>query len=77
MNWDPCLDVVAFSKHSVLIPRHFVDSFISCLDIAEILDVICRGLNPIYDCFPCQIFTFGRNLTDGSLQVVMDYQADM
>lgn len=37
---------------------------------------IVRGLSPIYDCFPCQIFTFGRNSSDGSLFVVMDYQVE-
>ena len=39
-----------------------------------ILSFMCRGLSPIYDCFPCQIFTFGRNSSDGSLFVMMDYQ---
>jgi len=37
---------------------------------------IVRGLSPIYDCFPCQIFTFGRNSSDESLFVIMDYQVE-
>jgi len=37
---------------------------------------IVRGLNPIYDCFPCQIFTFGRNSSETSLYVIMDYQVE-
>ena len=39
--------------------------------------IFLRGLNPIYDCFPCQIFTFGRNSSDSSLYVIMDYQVDI
>ena len=33
-----------------------------------------RGLNPVYDCFPCQIFTIGKNFSVSSLHVIMDYQ---
>ena len=36
--------------------------------------LLFRGLNPIYDCFPCQIFTIDRNSSDSSLYVIMDYQ---
>ena len=38
------------------------------------LNLLSRGLNPVYDCFPCQIFTFGRNASTDSLFVIMDYQ---
>jgi len=37
---------------------------------------IVKGLNPTYDCFPCQIFTFSENKTDGKHMVYMDYQVN-
>jgi len=37
---------------------------------------IMKGLNPIYDCFPCQIFTFAHNSTDERPMVYMDYQVE-
>ena len=39
-------------------------------------DILTRGLNPTYDCFPCQIFTFSKNKTDGKHMVYMDYQVN-
>merc|ERR1719450_1682177 len=37
---------------------------------------IVRGLNPVYDCFPCQIFTCGRNSSEEPSFVIMDYQVE-
>lgn len=34
-----------------------------------------KGGNPVYDCFPCQITTFGSVQADGSIDAVMNYQA--
>jgi len=36
---------------------------------------IVLGLNPIYDCFPCQVFSFGLD-KQGNDRVVMDYQVE-
>merc|ERR1712018_759668 len=36
---------------------------------------IALGQNPIYDCFPCQVFTFGMDKA-GNPRVVMDYQVE-
>jgi len=36
---------------------------------------IIEGQNEIYDCFPCQIFTFAND-TEGTHMVYMDYQVD-
>ena len=46
-------------------------------DQFPVMRVQCTAVNPIYDCFPCQIFTFGRNSSDSSLYVIMDYQVDI
>jgi len=36
---------------------------------------IVLGQNPIYDCFPCQVFTFGLD-REGKHRLVMDYQVE-
>jgi len=51
---------------------------IPALDINDMMGqwFITMGLSPIYDCFPCQIFTFARDSRDGRPMVYMDYQVD-
>ncbi|CAK8684118.1 uncharacterized protein LOC143455799 [Clavelina lepadiformis] len=36
---------------------------------------VLLGLNPTYDCFPCQVTSFGAVNQDGSIDAVMSYQA--
>jgi len=55
-----------------------VEPAIPALDINDMMGqwFITMGLSPIYDCFPCQIFTFAKDEADGRPMVYMDYQVD-